>query len=89
MTGVTARHCGRDGRVTGSAQCRSINARGADVEAARVQFVGAMAAGAIAVKTADRDVIARRTGDRNVREAAGDRRSVTAQAARDSLMGSG
>ena len=48
-----------------------------------------VAAGAVAVEAADRDVVARRRHDRDVRERGRDRWRVAAQARRDSLVSAG
>ena len=61
VTGLAAADAARaaDGGVTGDRQGGRGEARGSDMEAARVDVGGRVAAGAVAVEAVDRDVIAR------------------------------
>ena len=78
-----------DGRMASHVECESGDVRGADVEAAWIDVRGRMAAGAIAIERADRDVIGARRRDRHVRKGGGNRGGMAAQAARDALVGTG
>ena len=55
-------------RVAGDAERRGGDARAAEFEAARIDVGRCVAAGAVAVEAADRDVVARRADDRDVGE---------------------
>ena len=89
VAGLAGRHrcchraCGRQ------RQRRDVDARGAELEAARVDVRGGMAARAVAVEAADRDVVARGRNDRDVGEGGRDRRRVAAQAVGHALVRAG
>src|SRR5207248_9124135 len=60
VTGLAAADRLRDGGMAGDRERGSTDARGADPEAARIDVARGMAARAVAIECADRDVIAGR-----------------------------
>jgi len=72
VTGRAGAHRRRYRGVAGDRKCRTREARGADPEAARIDVGRGMAARAVAIECADREVIAGRADDRDVGKGPGD-----------------
>ena len=89
VTGLTSGYRRRDRGVTGHGQRRTVNARRPDVESARVHIAHAVAAGAVAIQVAGRNVIAGRGGDLDVGKRPGHRRTVAAEAGGHALVSCG
>src|ERR1700745_3908061 len=94
MALLAARDRGGHGGVASDSECRRIDVRGAELEATDVDVGRRVAARAVAVEAADRDVVARQPGDRNrvARRRSGERsgaRSVTREAAAHALVDAG
>src|SRR5439155_5332924 len=89
VTGLT----GGDGRrhrgVACDAERGTRDARGAELEAARIHIGRGVAARAVAVEAADRHVVARVGDEGDVGEGRGDRRTVTGETPGDALVRAG
>src|SRR5260370_315871 len=88
VTGRAAADRRRDGGVSGDREGRSGDARGTELEATGIHIRRAVAARAVAIETADREVIAGRADQGDVEERP-DRRTVTGEAAGDALVRAG
>src|SRR6202030_4364091 len=89
MTGHATRHGARHRGVAGDGECRSREARRAELEATGVHIRRGVTARAVAVETADREVIAGRADDRDVGEGPGDRRTVASETPGHALVCAG
>jgi len=88
VAGLAGRDSSADGVMTETIQCRCVDTRGADEEAAGVDVGCRVTARAIAVEAAERDVVAWGRNHRDVDERP-DRRTVARQAAGHALVDAG
>src|SRR6202043_813780 len=89
VAGLAARHGGRHGGMTGDRERRNADARRTDMEATRIHIAGGVAARAVAVERAERDVIARVADNLDVGKGPGDRRTVTGETPAHALVRAG
>jgi len=89
VAGLAGGHRRSHRRVPGHAQRRAGNAGAAEPEAARIDIGRRVAAGAVAVERADRDMVARRAHDGDVGEGRGYGGGVTGEALGHALVRAG